>query len=902
MAVRLQCPNPDCLASWSIAEAEPGRPLRCGKCGSVLELSTPQAGAGAATGGPGPSWGRPADLSPGTIFGNRYEIRRLLGRGGMGVVYLAFDRQLARDVALKIPLILPEDEDDSELFRRFTREARAAARLDHPNICPIYDVGQVDGIHYLTMAYIEGQPLTSLLAGGPLPGRRAAEVVLTLARALEEAHRAGIVHRDLKPSNILVSSRRGLVIMDFGLARGLRGDESQITQSGQMLGTPGYMAPEQVRGDVAAMGPGCDIFSLGVILYELLAGRRPFVGRMADVLTKLLTEEPEPLSRVCPGVDPRLEVVCSRAMAKSPAERFATMAELAAALEGFLAVVGETSERPLAPAIPAPPVAPPRLGRRAGTLAAVLATAGLLVLIAFTVRPRIPRRPARPAGPSLSVALNPPPITAPEAPPAVTAPAGHPSPPDVGEAAAKATPPAPPSPPAATSTPTPAPTPAAGEPSKGAKTTEPRETDGSAAAPGNAAPAARPEPPPTKPPAKAVSSPPLRSEPPDAAPPADAAPSPNAPPIPAAASTGAIQPAPAPVSAPAPAPAMKSEAVSGEKPPPSPPVPLVAPGRVLPPPAPGASRTPSAPAALPARLRNKLGMTLVRIDPGTFEMGTSDAQLAALRRFFPSAKADLFARERPTRRVRITRPIYLGEHEVTVRQFRQFVERSGYRTEAERDGRGGAMWDESRPGWVQDRKYTWRDPGFPQGDDCPVVQVSWNDASAMVAWLNETAGGSLRYRLPSEAEWEYAARAGTNTLFPSGDDPESVAAIGNVADASVRKRYPRWQALRGDDGHAYTAPAGSFRAGPTGLYDMIGNVSEWCQDGHAPDPARGVKHDDSSRPPAPAPATGGATLHAARGGGWATSARGARAAARSLYPADYRSANLGFRVVAERPK
>jgi formylglycine-generating enzyme required for sulfatase activity len=199
----------------------------------------------------------------------------------------------------------------------------------------VYDVGQVDGLSYLTMAYIEGEPLSSLLAKGPLAEAKAAKVVRTLARALAEAHGHGVLHRDLKPSNILVSPRRGLVIMDFGLARGLGVDDSRITQSGRLLGTPSYMAPEQVRGDLAAIGPRCDIYSLGVILYELLTGRRPFMGPVIEVLARVLTEDPDPPSVHRSGLDPRLEAICQKAMARAPGDRYATMAEFAAALEGL---------------------------------------------------------------------------------------------------------------------------------------------------------------------------------------------------------------------------------------------------------------------------------------------------------------------------------------------------------------------------------------------------------------------------------------------------------------------------------------------------------------------------------------------------------------------------------------
>src|SRR5262249_18828780 len=162
-----------------------------------------------------------------------------------------------------------------------------------PNICPVYDVGEINGIRYVTMAYVEGRRLSDLIESGKaLPPRSVAALVRKLALALQEAHRHGVIHRDLKPSNITVNQRREPVIMDFGLARRLHQDDVRLTQSGSPMGTPAYMPPEQVSGDVEAMGPGCDIYSLGVILYELLTGQLPFQGPTAAVLAQIMTQGP----------------------------------------------------------------------------------------------------------------------------------------------------------------------------------------------------------------------------------------------------------------------------------------------------------------------------------------------------------------------------------------------------------------------------------------------------------------------------------------------------------------------------------------------------------------------------------------------------------------------------------
>jgi predicted Ser/Thr protein kinase len=268
----------------------------------------------------------------------RYHILRKLGQGGMGAVYLAHDTELDRPVALKVPRF---SAGDSDAIERFKREARTAATLRHPNLCPIYDVGQIDGRLYLTMAYVEGRSLAELIRSGSgdewLPERPVADLVRKLALALEEAHAKGVIHRDLKPANIMVGERHEPVILDFGLARQTHKEDVRLTAPGTLLGTPAYMPPEQVRGDTAAMGPACDVYSLGVVLYELLTGRLPFQApNLASLIAQVLTEHPPPPSAHRPDLDRTLEAVCLKAMARDPARRFQTMAEFAAALAGFL--------------------------------------------------------------------------------------------------------------------------------------------------------------------------------------------------------------------------------------------------------------------------------------------------------------------------------------------------------------------------------------------------------------------------------------------------------------------------------------------------------------------------------------------------------------------------------------
>jgi serine/threonine protein kinase len=280
----------------------------------------------------------------------RYRILQRLGQGGMGSVYLAHDSQLDRRVALKVPHFTAADGPD--VLERFTREARAAATIDHPNVCPVYDVGTVNGISYVTMAYVEGKPLSELIREGkPLPQRPAAAVVRKLALALREAHQHGVIHRDLKPSNVMVNKRNEPVVMDFGLARRIGADDARLTKSGAILGTPAYMAPEQVRGEVKAVGPRSDIYSLGIILYELLTGELPFQGPTAAVLGQIMTQEPPPPVQLRPDLDAPLAAMCLKAMAKQPADRYASMAEFAAALSRYLK--GEAGRADLPQAVPA---------------------------------------------------------------------------------------------------------------------------------------------------------------------------------------------------------------------------------------------------------------------------------------------------------------------------------------------------------------------------------------------------------------------------------------------------------------------------------------------------------------------------------------------------------------------
>jgi tRNA A-37 threonylcarbamoyl transferase component Bud32 len=265
----------------------------------------------------------------------RYRIEKELGKGAMGVVYLAEDTQLHRKVALKIPK--QSSLEDPETLERFYREARTTATLRHANICPVYDVGDIDGVHYLTMAYIPGKPVSSFLGKKLPPARQVALLIRKIALALDEAHKNGVVHRDLKPSNVMLDDRGEPIVMDFGLARQMNtAENARLTQSGAILGTPAYMAPEQVRGEVDRIGPASDIYALGVMLYQFLTGELPFTGPIMMVFAQVITNEPRRPSEVRPEVDAALEAICLKMMAKEIDQRYASMKEVVAALTQFL--------------------------------------------------------------------------------------------------------------------------------------------------------------------------------------------------------------------------------------------------------------------------------------------------------------------------------------------------------------------------------------------------------------------------------------------------------------------------------------------------------------------------------------------------------------------------------------
>jgi formylglycine-generating enzyme len=304
------------------------------------------------------------------------------------------------------------------------------------------------------------------------------------------------------------------------------------------------------------------------------------------------------------------------------------------------------------------------------------------------------------------------------------------------------------------------------------------------------------------------------------------------------------------------------------------------------------------PAAGPKKLSVDLGggvkMEMTLIPAGEFKMGGGESARATAAFFKGTYDLDLltayhFNREYPQHRVCITRPFYVGTYHVTRGQFRQFVADTHYNTDAEKGEKPGAYgWDPETKDFGFNEKYSWRNAGFEQTDEHPVVNVSWNDAVEYCKWLSKKEGKT--YRLPTEAEWEYACRAGTATRYYTGDDPETLAKVGNVADAALKAECPDWKYnIKANDGYVFTAPVGKFKPNAFGLYDMHGNAWQWCADWHGAEYyAKSPVNDPTG------PAYGDHRV--LRGGSWGDGAYHSRSAYRNAFTPGSRHYDFGFRV------
>ncbi|HEV3138457.1 MAG TPA: bifunctional serine/threonine-protein kinase/formylglycine-generating enzyme family protein, partial [Pirellulales bacterium] len=699
-----------------------------------------------------------------TLVLGDYLLVDIIGSGGMGQVYKARHRRMKRIVALKV---LPGAAlQDTQAVKRFQHEAEAAAKLLHPNIVTAFDAGEANGQHYLVMEYVEGRDLSAIVGQeGPLPPDKALNYVTQTAQGLAFAHSRGVVHRDIKPANLLVDAHGTVKILDMGLARlddPTRGDG--LTQSGEMMGTVDYMAPEQAI-DARHADARADIYSLGCTLYGLLTAEPMYAGESLVQVCLAHRERPIPNLRAkCPRVSRQLEDVFRRMVAKRAEDRYPTMAEVVSALETVRAATAETARAmgatpPFMPAVASvsagltegergaagPPTPLPHAATAektkhlalkiiGGTCATVVAPMLVAVLLKYL------DKDARPTG---SPAVS--------GPTAATRPVVLP-------------------------------------------------VVGSIAQPGH--------------------------------PPAESRQMPEASQL----SSALSQPTQTTLTAasgedPAELAANRPDMIGGE-------------GLFnIPRPAVAPFNSQQARAHQRAWARhlnvaidhkNSLNMRLVLIPPGTFMMGSRPDQSEAARKMAeqrPNGADDEegipVGQEQPQHPVTLTNPFLLSAAEVTVARFRRFVQASKYVTDAEKHNSGP---DKDQTNSTKSA-HDWRHPGYASSDDSPVTHVTWNDAVHFCNWLSlreklkpcyekAAKGGWILlaagqgYRLPTEAEWEYACRAGTITMFSFGDAASQLDGFG-------------WY---GKNSEHRPQPVSLKRVNPFGLHDMHGNVVEWCHD------------------------------------------------------------------------
>ena len=699
-----------------------------------------------------------------------YEILAVVGSGGFGVVLKAFDEQLQRVVAIKA--LSKSLAASATARRRFVREARAAAAINHENVVHIHAVDETGAVPYLVMEYVAGASLDDKLkASGPPGIKEILRIGMQIASGLAAAHKQGLVHRDVKPANILLENGVERVkITDFGLARTV--DDVTLTQTGIIAGTPSFMSPEQAHG--AALDHRSDLFSLGSVLYAMCTGRAPFRAETTvATLRRVCDDTPRPIHGINPDIPDWLGAIIDRLLAKKPEERFQTAAEVADLLGQHLAELQRPGRAGGVSLLVAPshrgthvPRAPRRLW--------VLFTALLMFLVigmglteATGVTHFAPTLLRIVTGKgTLLVEVNDPAvkITVEGNGGLVIAGAGlhevHLKP---GQYQLRA--------------------------DKDGQRVPLNQELVTITRGDKQVVRVRLESPATAKPAAAVSASDMKA---------------------------------------------RQELYAGRL-------------------------------GVPVEITNSVGMTLRLVPPGEFLMGTTENEVAEVCKRLEAQgelafMIDAVHTEHRPRRVVIAEPFYAGACEVTVGQFKRFVSECGYRTGGERANVGG--FGDGPGGWERRPEHQWRTPGgWEPSDDQPVVQVSWDDARAFCAWLGKREGRT--YTLPTEAQWEYAARAGTTVRYGDGGDLVALDAVGWV-------RSNRPAARPGPQ------PVAQKRPNAFGLYDTHGNVWEWCADP--------FKEADRRR--------------AIRGGTWYLSADHARIGSRGAHEPDVPpDAGTGFRVI-----
>ncbi len=705
-----------------------------------------------------------------------FRIDRVLGVGGMGVVYAATELELNREVALKLPALTAGEAEP--VLKRFRREAQVAANLRHPNICTIYGFGDVAGVYYLSMPVMTGRSLNDLLSD---PGQPSVESILDLiikvAKAMSVAHQAGIVHRDLKPANIMLEDNHEPMILDFGLAIPTqRLGEEKLTQTGGIPGTPAYMAPEQLFPALGETGPAADIFSLGVILHELLTGQRPFPQGAIDLLADGTSEPADLPSTFHPELGSDIDDLCRKMLTRDPKDRCQSMQEVAATLT-------EISDRASKEQIKVQPQRKSHFQKTVigGSIVALsvavffaLWATGIILKVEVadgTLVIKVPNDEftANIEGKTVKI---------------------------VNTTTEETT----------TITLTAAETKRAGL--KPGNYEFLVETDSGFK---------------TRTSAFTITS-----------------------------NTDELVD-------------VWWERNSVSLPPPMANAPLDEDN---------ARRLQeqwaeylNVPVTRDIDLGNDVRLTMMLIPPGKFQMGSTNDQLTQLEQLAPGSPLD----DVSPQTVVVSEPFWLSRFEITHKQFQHFVQQTDFITEAEQDGIGGWGWPGERPNkFDKHPRFNRRDYGFAATDQHPVLNVCRADATAFCKWLSQLGG---QYELPTEAQWEYACRAGSTRHWHWGDD---VARLREHGWYNSNSAVP-------DDGVQKPQPVGQLKPNAWGLHDMYGNVSEWCQ-------------DDADLAVSDRPEEGNAIR---RGGGWSNGWAHVRSANRQESDSNLSDFNLGFRVAAK---